>query len=533
MREDTAGPFGERAPGESPSRVQAGALGDEGKVSPHAEAARSETVAEQNGRSAYEWQVVFDALRDAIWILDADQRVVRFNRAAERFVQRPGGFRTGVHCWEIVHGATGPIPDCPFLRMRRSLRRESVDLEVHDSRFEATTDPILDGEGCLAGAVHIVSDVTERARAEEQLRWKSERLSLLLEIGETMAGLHETSRLLQTITDGATRLSSLDAAAIYLLREGMLHLGATTPMLPAEFPEDLRVAPLLDHPHIHRVVQTGAPVILADCREADLTDAERYASVRPGLRSVAYLPLVLQDHSLGVLIVGSTGGLYRFSDEDIDLLQTLAHHAALELEEARLSEENQRWIADLERLSELQQQTQAALEQSEALFRSLFQDHAAVKLLVDPVDGRIVAANKAAAEFYGWPQEQLSRMKTWDIDTLPPDQVRAQIEAVRAGERFFSELQHSLADGSVRDVAVYTSRIEAGGKDLLHSVIHDVTDRKRAERRMAEQLSELRRWHAVMLDREGRVLELKREVNELLALAGQPPRYESAGKTDD
>jgi len=181
----------------------------------------------------------------------------------------------------------------------------------------------------------------------------------------------------------------------------------------------------------------------------------------------------------------------------------------------------------------LQQQTQAALEQSEALFRSLFQDHAAVKLLVDPVDGRIVAANKAAAEFYGWPQEQLSRMKTWDIDTLPPDQVRAQIEAVRAGERFFSELQHSLADGSVRDVAVYTSRIEAGGKDLLHSVIHDVTDRKRAERRMAEQLSELQRWHTVMLDREGRVLELKREVNELLALAGQPPRYESAGKTDD
>jgi len=43
-----------------------------------------------------------------------------------------------------------------------------------------------------------------------------------------------------------------------------------------------------------------------------------------------------------------------------------------------------------------------------------------------------------------------------------------------------------------------------------------------------EQLQELKRWHNVMLDRENRVIELKREVNELLARAGEPPRYPSA-----
>jgi hypothetical protein len=45
---------------------------------------------------------------------------------------------------------------------------------------------------------------------------------------------------------------------------------------------------------------------------------------------------------------------------------------------------------------------------------------------------------------------------------------------------------------------------------------------------MVEQLEELRRWHAATVGRENRVLELKREVNELLAKAGQPPRYPSA-----
>jgi CheY-like chemotaxis protein len=64
----------------------------------------------------------------------------------------------------------------------------------------------------------------------------------------------------------------------------------------------------------------------------------------------------------------------------------------------------------------------------------------------------------------------------------------------------------------------------------------DMAARQQAETRMAEQIEELRRWHAATIGRENRVLELKREVNELLAKAGQPPRYPSAlgeTRTDD
>ena len=41
------------------------------------------------------------------------------------------------------------------------------------------------------------------------------------------------------------------------------------------------------------------------------------------------------------------------------------------------------------------------------------------------------------------------------------------------------------------------------------------------------QLDELRRWQTVTLGREGRVLEMKKEVNELLKRLGEPPRYAS------
>jgi len=51
--------------------------------------------------------------------------------------------------------------------------------------------------------------------------------------------------------------------------------------------------------------------------------------------------------------------------------------------------------------------------------------------------------------------------------------------------------------------------------------------RQRAEVGLERQLDELRRWNAVTLGREERILELKREVNELLRGAGKPPRYSS------
>ena len=56
----------------------------------------------------------------------------------------------------------------------------------------------------------------------------------------------------------------------------------------------------------------------------------------------------------------------------------------------------------------------------------------------------------------------------------------------------------------------------------------DITERKRAESILAEQVDELRRWHTATMGRETRILELKQEINRLLAQTGGPPRYPSA-----
>ncbi len=56
--------------------------------------------------------------------------------------------------------------------------------------------------------------------------------------------------------------------------------------------------------------------------------------------------------------------------------------------------------------------------------------------------------------------------------------------------------------------------------------------RKLAEDHLEEKISELQRWHDATLGRETRILDLKREINKLLAKTDQPPRYPSATTLD-
>lgn len=55
----------------------------------------------------------------------------------------------------------------------------------------------------------------------------------------------------------------------------------------------------------------------------------------------------------------------------------------------------------------------------------------------------------------------------------------------------------------------------------------EIEQRKQAEEKNRQQIAELQRWYNATLNREEQMMQLKREVNELLAQLGQPPRYAS------
>jgi PAS domain S-box-containing protein len=121
------------------------------------------------------------------------------------------------------------------------------------------------------------------------------------------------------------------------------------------------------------------------------------------------------------------------------------------------------------------------LKASEAQFRLLFEQHSAIMLLIDPATGRILNANEAAAEFYGYPRATLRRLNIEAINTLTQEEIRAILQEVRENRKKHFVTVHRLANGSIRNVDVYVSSICIDERRLNFAIIHDITDRVQAE----------------------------------------------------
>ena len=126
------------------------------------------------------------------------------------------------------------------------------------------------------------------------------------------------------------------------------------------------------------------------------------------------------------------------------------------------------------------------LRESEAHFRTFFEKNSSVMLLIDPASGAIADANGAAAGFYGYPSEQLTHMLISDINTLAPELIAEERQKALRADRSYFLFQHRLADGALRDVEVHSTPISRNGHPMLFSIIHDITDRKKAEERIEE-----------------------------------------------
>jgi two-component system, cell cycle sensor histidine kinase and response regulator CckA len=152
-----------------------------------------------------QWRSIFDAMSDAVCILDASHVILRCNKAMTIMFGKSEAEILGKYCWEVVHGIEGAYRDCPVLVMEKTLRRESLDMCIDDKWFQVTADPILDESGKLTQTVHIVRDITSQKQSEIELKQAAERFRSMIDNAPYGAHLYELMPNGQLIFIGANK----------------------------------------------------------------------------------------------------------------------------------------------------------------------------------------------------------------------------------------------------------------------------------------------------------------------------------------
>ena len=128
-----------------------------------------------------DWETTFDSISDIISILDSDFNITRCNQAlARKFNTKPEEL-VGKKCYEVFHGSDEPWPTCPFVRCKETLKPETEEIECMGGFYTISCFPRLDEAGELNGIVHVARDITERKKAEEQIKLSLEKLKMTLE----------------------------------------------------------------------------------------------------------------------------------------------------------------------------------------------------------------------------------------------------------------------------------------------------------------------------------------------------------------
>lgn len=145
-----------------------------------------------------------------------------------------------------------------------------------------------------------------------------------------------------------------------------------------------------------------------------------------------------------------------------------------------------------------------SLEASEARHRQLFESNGAIQLLADVESAAIVDANPAAEAFYGWPRAVMRSMFVTDLEAISLEHWRERTASIPVGSGLRVQREHRVASGDVRQVEAFIGVSQIGQRRVLHIIIHDITDRLRAEQQLRE--SELRFRAVIVGMREGVVV---------------------------
>lgn len=142
-----------------------------------------------------EWRKSFDAIEDAMLLINPDFRILRANISASRLVKRDPRSIIGEQCYKLFHGTDAPPDYCPHLKAQlQGVHHEVEKDEAFLGRtLHFSSSPIKDDYGVITHSVEIISDVTQRRQQElESIQLSKALANSFQGITESLSDLAET-----------------------------------------------------------------------------------------------------------------------------------------------------------------------------------------------------------------------------------------------------------------------------------------------------------------------------------------------------
>jgi PAS domain S-box-containing protein len=330
----------------------------EGAIEDITDRKRTEVALQQ---SEQRFRALIENSSDAVALLGADGTVLYVSPSVRRVLGYDAKERLGRNRLDIVHPEDRDRVQqglADLARMPGAIQGDVYRVRHKDGswRWVESVDTNLLTESGVRGIVTNFRDITDRRRADEQIRHQVETLTALYGSSQQLAQSLDFHQLARDVV--RTCADSFSARLAWLGRldaDGSLHVLAQ--FLPEnDFPRDVvaRWNQSTERPGvIRRALGAGTPILVHDMTQDPDPDSPQWqaAALRLGFRSVGAFPLISRTKNLGILALHGDRADF-FTPERVEFLQTYAHHVAAALENARLFEEAERRATEVAALYE-------------------------------------------------------------------------------------------------------------------------------------------------------------------------------------
>lgn len=306
----------------------------------------------------------------------------------------------------------------------------------------------------------------ENARLYQETDRRLRESQTLGGVSQLINSTLEPEQILQTVVEKLASAFSFTMASIYTLKQDGLHLGA---QVGYDREKALSFIPLTQGV-LGRVARTGNAELVRD-----VSSDPDFLAVADGVVAEIAVPIRKDDEVLGVLNVESTGAP-PLTDDDVNLLSSLAHQVSVAMQNARLYQDAQRELAQRKR--------------AEEEYRSVV-EHSLQGLLIVQ-EGLIVFANQALADMTGYTVEQLLSLSPEQVTDLvhPEDQelVWGRLRDRLAGQEVPShyEFRALRRDGKTVWAEMFANPVDYHGRPAVQGAIVDISERQWAEEALRE-----------------------------------------------